>query len=576
MTDGKSDAAIDPITAEIIRHALGAIPGRVDANIVRTAYSPLVYEYKDYAVGIVDHQGRLVSQSLGALPIFIANALGVAVRDGLDIYGPDGFEPGDVVISNHAGTLGQHLNNVVMYTPVFIGTELFGFVAIVMHWLDVGGAFVGSISPDATEIFQEGVQFRSLKLFRGGELDLGLRKTIEANSRFPRELWGDVAAQIAGCRKGSELTAAVVAKYGLETCRKAVDWIWDRSERAARAVILAIPDGVYAADAELDDDGIDLERRIPIGVDITVLGDQMTIDLSRTSDAVRGSINAGREGGAVAAARIAFKYLVQPNEPANEGTFRPLHVAIPDGKLLSAGPTAAMGSYNAALPITVDSILRALGPAIPDKVAAGHHGTFSAHLFIGRQPGSGELYQCLETGLGGWGATRAHDGIGPFKTMVHGDTLDVPVEAQEALYPLRIESYAFRPDSGGPGRLRGGLGLTKRYVVEEACQVIVIQDREYCPPWGLEGGLAGDPPSTVIISADGTETRARKGVFQLKAGDRLEVRSGGGGGHGDPLTRAPEAVRADLRKGLVSPGQARDSYGFERDGVGAPVPAVAG
>lgn len=543
---------LDPITAEIIRHALTAIPGRIDANIVRTAYSPLVYEYKDYAVGIVDREGRLISQSLGALPVFIANALGVAVRDGLSVHGPDGIEPGDVLISNHAGTLGQHLNNVVMYTPIYVAGELFGFMAVVMHWLDVGGGFVGSVSPEATEIFQEGVQYRSIKLVRAGKMDPAVHKTIEANTRFPRELSGDVAAQLAGCTKGAELVATVVEKYGLEMSRKAVHWIWDRSERAARATIAAIPDGTYVAEGVLDDDGIDQDRRIPVAVDLIVAGDELTMDFSRTSEAVRGAINAGREGGAVAAARIAFKYLVQPHEPTNEGVFRPLSVIIPEGRLLSAGPNAAKGNYFAALPLAVDVILRSLASTIPSRIAAGHHGTYSAHLFIGKHPRTGELYQCLETGLGGWGATHAHDGIGPFKTMVHGDTLDVPVEAQEALYPFRVESYAIRPDSGGAGRWRGGTGLTKQYVIDAPCRLLVAQDREHCPPWGLEGGFAGQAPSTFVVSVDGTRRKIRKGIAQLQPGDRVIIASGGGGGFGPPHERDHAAIAADLRAGIIS------------------------
>ncbi|ABE36926.1 hydantoinase B/oxoprolinase family protein [Paraburkholderia xenovorans LB400] len=554
---------VDPITVEIIRHALTAIPAQIDSNIVRTAYSPLIYEYKDYAVGIVDHEGNLLSQSQGALPIFVANALGVAVRDGLSIYGATGFRDGDLVFSNHSGTLGQHLNNVVMYAPIFVGehkSHLFGFMAVISHWMDVGGLVPGSISPFATEIFQEGVQYRSLKLAESGVRNPGVYKTIECNTRFPREVLGDMEAQAAGCVRGAELVAKVIEKYGLRTSREAIDEIWEKSEQASRAAIRAIPDGVYSADSFLDDDGLDLETPIAIGVDVHVSGDTLTVDFSRTHDEVRGAINSGREGGALAAARIAFKYLIEPHEPANEGAFRPLKVVIPDGKFISASANAAMGSYSGPLPTVVDTILKALAPVSRGKVTAGHHGTFGAHIFTGRRPETGERYQHIDTAVGGWGATSTKDGVGPYKSLCHGDTLDVPVEVQEALYPLMLEEVSFRVDSGGAGKTRGGVGVKKRYRVLSGCVVTVMQDRKRCPPWGVGGGLPGAYPTT-LHERDGSVSEIRKAELTLVPGDMMETRSGGGGGCGNPFERSPELVSRDVQDGFVSVQVARTIYG---------------
>ena len=565
--DRQLDAAavVDPITAEIIRHALRAIPGQIDANIVRTAYSPLVYEYKDYAVGIVDHEGRLVSQSQGALPIFVANALGVAVKDGLELYGVDGIHPGDLVISNHAGTLGQHLNNVVMYAPIFVGenkAELFGFMSVLVHWLDVGGSIMGSMSPNATEVFQEGIQFRSIKLHERGRPNIGLMKTIECNTRLPRELMGDVGAQIAGCLRGVELVTATIDKYGFAGARAAVEMMWDRSERASRAAVEAIPDGDYHAQSELDDDGVDLGRHVHVEATVRVRGDRMTIDLTGTAAEVRGAINSGREGGAVVAARIAFKYLAQPFEPADEGTFRPLAIEIPDGTFLSASPTAAVGNYSTPLPTVVDTILRALVQAIPDRLAAGHHGTFGVHMFSGIHPETGERYQNLDSALGGWGATCALDGVGPFKTLVHGDTLDVPVEVQEALYPIRITRYEFATDSGGAGRHRGAPGLRKDYDVLAPCQLVVLQEREATPPWGVLGGLDGASSSTIVHRTGKADLSLRKAAVDLTPGDRITVLTGGGGGFGPAGERDPAKVASDVRQGIVSSEAAWRDYGF--------------
>ena len=413
---------VDPITSEVIRHSLLSISNQIDVNITRTAFSPLIYEYKDYAVGIVDAEGQLIAQSKGGIPLFVANALGVAIREGLDIHGRDGIAPGDVLFTNYAGTLGQHLNNVVMYTPVYIGpdgTELFGFMAVLVHWIDIGGRSVGSSSSSgSTEIFQEGIQYHAVRLMVRGEPCRDMYRMIEANTRFPRLLLGDIESQLSGCLAGRDMILRLIEKYGLETVRGAVAMMWDRAEAATRAAIGALPDGTYRASSFLDNDSIDLDRRIPVEAVVTVAGKEMTIDFTGVSPQVKGPVNSGIEGGAVAAARIAFKYLVAPDEPANEGCFRPLRIVIPDGTFLSASPTAPMGGYSRPLATVVDTVLKAMVTAAPRHVAAGHHGDFGIHSISGRHPATGELFVCNGTMHGGWGASYGHDGPGPFKTHI--------------------------------------------------------------------------------------------------------------------------------------------------------------
>jgi N-methylhydantoinase B len=564
----QSNKASDPITLEIIRHAVLAIPNHIDVNITRTAYSPLIYEYKDYAVGIVDAGGALIAQSEGGIPLFIANALGVAVRDGLHVHGVNNIHPGDVLITNHAGTMGQHLNNVVMYTPIFSDSQLFGFMAVLVHWTDVGGNVVGSfVSHSNTSIFQEGVQFRSIKLMREGVPDPAIYRTIEANTRFPREVLGDMEAQLNGCLRGREMMAAVIERYGVSAVRLMVTRLWDRSEAAARAIVRSIPDGVYAARSELDDDGISLGQTVPIEAVIRVDGETMEIDLSGCSDQMLGPINSGREGGAIAAARIAFKYLMSSNEPANEGLFRPLNISIREGTFLSATGHAALGSYSSPLASVIDTILKALVPAIPEKLAAGHHSNFGVHLFHGDNPGTGELYQHVETAHGGWGASKGFDGPGPYKTMAHGDTLDVPAEAIEALYPLRVEQAALIPDSGGAGMFRGGLAVKRTICALAPCELRVLIDRTKCPPWGILGGQQAGAPSTIVARQNGERETVFKTAVKLSPGDRVHMASSGGGGYGDPHHRARDAVALDLKLGKVSDAAARDIYGVEIGGL---------
>jgi N-methylhydantoinase B len=558
---------IDPIIAEIIRHQLLSIPEQIDVNITRTAYSPLVYEYKDYAVGITDPEGRLVAQSDGGIPIFFANALGVAVRDGLAVHGPDGIAEGDVLFSNHAATLGQHLNNVVMYTPLFVDGTLVAFMCVLVHWIDVGGIVVGScISHATTEIFQEGVQFRSVRLWRRGEPVADIYRMIEINTRFPRQLLGDIAAQLAGCLRGRDLLAGLYARHGAATMRAAIEALWDRSEQATRRAISRIPDGSYEAESFLDNDGVDLATRVPIRVVVRIAGETMEVDFSGIADQLRGPLNSGRQGGAETAARIALKYLAAPHEPANDGSFRPLTVTIPEGKFLNARPGAPMGCYSMPLPTVIDTILKAMVPAAPEHLAGGHYATFGGHTFYGRQPAreddqAGELWQLLGATAGGWGASAGHDGPGPYKTMSHGDTQDVPAEVQESLYPLRVEHARLRPDSGGAGQWRGGLGLERLYTVLAPTTARTSIDRNSCPPWGILGGGDGAPNRTSIEPHDAAPRELLKGFSELRPGDQARVQTGGGGGYGDPFARDPALVVEDVAEGLVSIDQARDLYG---------------
>lgn len=563
--DAKPEQAIDPIQLEIIRHGLVAIPNEIDANITRTAFSPLVYEYKDFATGLVDPEGRLVAQGSGSIPIFVANALGNAVRDGLEIYGSDNIYEGDIIISNHAGTLGQHLNNVVMYTPVFAGPdrdELFGFMCVLVHWIDIGGSAVGSCSAsDSTEIFQEGIQYRTVKLWQRGIRNDELYRVIEYNTRFPVMVLGDIDAQLAGTLSGRDKFCDLVDRYGLDTVRAAIAAMWDQSEAVARAAVRALPDGVWSAKSFLDGDEIDGGEPVPVLVSVEISGDRMTIDLSGLGPVLKGPLNSGIFGGAYPAARIAFKILTAPDEPANEGSFRPLDIVIPDGTFLSAGPTAPMGLYSATLPTVIDTIVRAVGTAEPLVAAGGHHASFSAHWFYGTDPATGELFQQLDTGHGGWGATAGTDGAGPYKTMAHGDTLDVPVEVQETLCPLYIESNSLRPDSAGDGARRGGLGTEKVVQVLTDSSVSVQIDRTMCLPWGLNGGTDGKGAIATVEPISGDSYDILKGTAAMKAGDRFRLKTGGGGGFGAPQDRSPEVVAADVAAGYITPGHATDTYG---------------
>lgn len=559
---------VDPITLEIVRNEVQSIPDLVEADLMRTAFSPLIYEYKDYAVGLVDIQGRSVALARQGIPLFLANLIGLAVKDGIAIYGVDGIREGDVIITNHTGTLGQHLNNVVMYTPACTSEgSIVAFMAIVSHWIDIGGQYPGSChGTDTTEVFQEGMQFRSIKLVRNRQKVEEIYRIIESNTRLPEMLLGDIEAQLAGCLKGKELFEGLLKRHGRTVLFDSINEMWRASEEAARTRVSAIPDGVYEMESFLDDDGVEMGKRIAVGVSIRIEGSEFIVDFSGVAEQLKGPFNSGRFGGAEVCARIAFKYLVIPDERANEGCFAPVTVEIPSGKFLSASPTAPHGLYSVPLPTVIDTIVAALAPVIPEKVAAGHHASFGIFGFSGRHPRSGKHFHVFDTANGGWGGSMYGDGVGPYKTMGHGDNNDIPVEVLEALYPLTVESYEWREDSAGVGRSRGGLGIKKIIIVEAPCTASVAVERHFCPPWGLNGGGQGRA-GYVEFDRSGEPRRKllKMSALAVVPGDRLHIYSSGGGGYGPPLQRPVELVRRDVIDGYVSRDVASEAYGVILD-----------
>jgi N-methylhydantoinase B len=547
---------VDPITLEVIRHGLVSITNQIDANIKRTAFSAYIYEYNDFAVGLTDADGQLVAQCTGGMPPFAADSVGMAVRDGLSIYGRERLNHGDVVLCNHAAVQGQHLNNTVMYTPIHVDGTLIGFFAINVHWIDIGGCV-----PHSTDIFMEGLQLRSIKLWKDGAPIEEVYRIIENNTRQPTELMGDIAAQLAGCLLGRDLVASLIDKYGAATFSRAVEIILDQSEEAARALIRSMPDGVYTHETFLDNDRSG-DEPLPIRVKVIVEGDAMTIDYSEIADQVKGPINSGWFGGGQTTARVAFKYLLGSGEMANEGTFRPLKLILPPGKILSADPTAPMGNYSTPFPTVIDAVIKALENALPQRVPGGHFATHSGVRFHGRRA-DGTFFGTHDSGHGGWGACATHDGSGPYRTMAHGDTRIIPLELQETYLPVRIEEFSLREDSGGAGKFRGGLGFRKTYRMLGSCELQTNLDRTRFPPWGVQGGKAGKPGRFTFTDGRTGEVRPieKERRFMLASGDLVTIETGGGGGYGAPRERALALIQRDLDAGYLTAEAAVRDYG---------------
>ena len=544
-------AVVNPITVEVVRNGLAHIANEMATVLRKTSYNMMIYEVRDYCVGIVDPDGNILSQNFGALPIFLAD-LGPAIVDGVRMHGRAGFHPGDVLIMNHPYVCGQHLNNVVVYTPFFHQGELVAFLAVRAHWIDIGGTRVGFGFSGTREIYEEGLQFRSLKLYRGEEPNQDLFQIIADNVRFAESCLGDLRAQIAACRVGGRGLGALVSRYGLKTFLRSVATIWDQSEALARQQVARIAPGKYQAEALFDSDGLDLDLPVPLKITVEVGGDEMTIDFSEISDQVAGSINSG-ESGAVAAARVAFKSLVAPFSPIDEGCFRPLKIIIPQGKILSATPPAPVGNWSRTLPTVIDLILRALAPAIPERVAAGHKGDMGGYAFFGTDPKIGRRFLCQTIMGGGWGGRAHEDGENATVSMCQGDVQNAPVELQETYYPVIIEHQRLREGSGGGGKFRGGLGI--EICVRVLCDAFtnINVERQRTAPWGVFGGEEGATAKALVKQSaeDPGAWMTKKPNYPLKEGGSVTFFTAGGGGYGPATERACELIERDRRLGYV-------------------------
>ncbi len=544
-------ASVNPITVEVVRNGLAHIANEMATVLRKTSYNMMIYEVRDYCVGIVDPDGNILSQNFGALPIFLAD-LGPAIVDGVRMHGRDGFRPGDVLIMNHPYVCGQHLNNVVVYTPFFHEQELVAFLAVRAHWIDIGGTRVGFGFSGTREIYEEGLQFRSLKLYRGGVPNQEIFQIISDNVRFAESCLGDLRAQIAACRVGDRGLGALVSRYGVETFLRCVEAIWRQSEALAREKIQRIQAGRYEAEALFDSDGVDLEKPVPLKVRVEVAGTELTIDFSEMSDQVPGSINSG-ESGAVAAARVAFKSLVAPNSPIDEGCFRPLKIIIPPGKLLSAAPPAPVGNWSRTLPTVIDLILRALAPAMPDKIGAGHKGDMGGYAFFGTDPKTGRRFLCQTIMGGGWGGRPCEDGENATVSMCQGDVQNAPVELQESYYPVLVERQQLREGSGGAGKFRGGLGIEIEVRVLCDSFTNINIERQRTAPWGLFGGSCGANAKALVRQSpdDPGAWLTKRPNYPLRKNGSVTFFTAGGGGYGPPSERAPELIERDRKLGYV-------------------------
>ncbi len=551
-------SGVDPVTTEIIRNAFISIANDMNATLIRSAFTPIIYEGKDCSVALIDEHGEVLGQSLG-LPLFLGN-LEICVKLIAEQHGWDYFQDGDVFYMNDSYMTGTHLNDATIIMPIFRRGERIGFAASRAHWLDVGAKDPGA-PVDSHEIYQEGMRWGPTRLYRAGKPREGVIDVLRRNSRFGYALIGDLNAQIAAGRTGEQRLRALFDRFGRETIAAARDEIFRQTEAREREAIREIPDGRYEAEGWLDDDGLGSDP-VPVRVTVSVDGDAMTIDLSGSGEQTRGPVNCGITQ-TVAAARVAFKLLVCSGDPANGGSFRSLDVSAPSGSIFHATEPAACAWYFTPLGLLIDLVVKALSPALPDKAAGAHYGDSMVVTFAGLDPRHGDVrYLMVEPTTGGWGAYDSGDGADSLINNVNGSFKDLPAEIFESKYPIRIEAYGIRPDSGGAGRYRGGNGTYRRYVLDADSQLSLWFERSKSTGWGLFEGGAGAAPD-VVVEAPGRDPRhyLKVNSLNLPRGTVVTTYTGGGGGYGQALERDAENVRRDVLDGYVSVDHARDGYG---------------
>ncbi len=548
----------DPIIFEVVRNALNEATEEMAAALKRSAYSTNIKTRADFSCAFFDRHLRSVAQAfaqpnhLGSLVEFVPRVV--------KAYGVENFGPGDAILANDPYLGGVHLNDITLISPVFHNDEIFGYVASLAHHVDVGGGAPASIGA-FREVYQEGIIIPPVKLVQGGTIVPDIFRLVLAQLRAKHETAGDFRAQIAANVTGARRLRALLDKVGPD--RVDIDALIDYTERRARAAIGRLPRGTFTADGYVDTDGFTDD---PVRLAVTVVIDDAGIlfDFTGSDPQRRAPVNS-TYAQTFSACAYVVKALIDPDVPANAGLYRLVRVVAPEGTVVNCtAPAPVVGGWETQTRLT-EVILKALAPAIPDRVPAGTKGMICHAGFGGTDPRSGSYYCFLETLAGGYGGRLGSDG--PDAVQVHGqNTENAPIEETELGYPVRIARYELIPDSDGAGRYRGGLGLRRDYYFpDHEVSFTVLADRNRWGPWGLFGGLSGEK-AHYLLRPDGDAVElGAKVTLQLQPGDVVSYRTCGGGGYGRPEERDPAMVLADVHAGKVSAERARAVYGVAVD-----------
>lgn len=549
--------SLDPVTLAVLRGRLEQIADEMDATLYRSAFNPIIAEARDACHGLYHRAtGDTLVQGTRGLPIFVG-AMAFAVKAVIDkVKGQGGLSPGDTFIFNDQYAGGTHLNDFRLVRPVFRNGKLFCWLASAGHWLDIGGNVPGGYNPVATESFQEGVLIPVVKLVARGETRQDILDILAANSRLPNSNWGDLNGQLNALDLGEKRLNALLDQYGETTIDEAFDAFSVRAEALMREAVAALPDGTYAFEDYLDNDGI-VDERLTVALDLTIAGETMVLDFSRSSPPCAGPINISTPT-TIAACYVALKH-VFTDVPANAGCLRPITFVVPDTTLLGAKAPKPMAGYTETILRLIGVVFGALAKAVPERATAGPFGTINALSMAGHRA-NGSRWVMFNFFGGGLGGNPESDGLNHANNPISTATMP-PVEILEAAYPVMFTQWALRPDSGGEGAHRGGLGAIYEIEVLDArgAEVFLLGERGRYAPFGVNGGGEGalNRFSWQDGASTGTPPMASKvtGV-KLAQGGRVRLETPGGGGFGDPARRDPAARKRDERLGYVTGAKA--------------------
>jgi N-methylhydantoinase B len=545
-------AALDPTTLAVLKGRLEEIAAEMDATLVRAAFNPIISEAHDCAHGLYDAEtGATLVQGKSGLPIFVGT-MAFAVKAAIDRAAAEGdLGPGDIYAMNDPYDGGSHLNDVKLVQPVFRDGRLFCWLASVAHWLDMAGNVPGNYNPRATEVAQEGFLLPPVKLAHRGQLRPDILAVLAANTRLPQINRGDLEGQLAALRLGERRLQELLDDAGEATVAQVFAELRQRAARLMRAEIAALPDGGYSAEDQLDNDG-NTPEPIIIALDLTVAGEALTLDFSRSSPACQGALNISRAT-AVASCYVALKHLF-PEVIANAGVLDPVRVVLKDGSVLAAGHPRPTGGYTETTLRVIDVIFQAFAQAAPELARGCAYGTISALSIAGRRA-DGSRWVFFNFHGGGHGAHAGGDGLNHGNAPISMATMP-PLEIVEATYPLIYRSWALRPDSGGAGARRGGLGaIYEMELLDQAAELTLFCDRGTKAPPGVAGGGPGALARYAYAQGGTWRTPAlvtKEVGVKLAKGDRVRLETPGGGGWGEPAARAPALAERDRAEGYVS------------------------
>jgi N-methylhydantoinase B len=542
--------ALDPIELEVIANALTAAAADMDVTMWRTSRSTIVREMLDYSTAIFDADGYNIAQS-ARIPQHL-NSMSYCLREIVERFIPlAAWEEGDVVVTNDPYCGGQHLPDIAAFRPVFHGGRRVAIVGTLCHHLDVGGMSPGSYSASATEIYQEGLRIPPVKLFARGARNEALWALVAQNVRQPAIVMGDLLSQIASLGVGAEAVGRLARKYGAGTLTIAAARLLDESEATMRAAIRRMPDGVYECEDFLDDDGVDIATPVRIHAKVTIAGDRLTVDLSGSAAEVRGPINATLGS---ASSAVYFAVVAAADRPIapNAGCYRPVEIVAPAGRIVSARHPAPVAHRIAPCHVLLNVLFGALAQAIPERMPAAYYAVSYVCSFETRAAG-GDRRVLVEIEVGGCGAHPQGDGASAHSFGMHNNAA-IPIEMIESEMPLTVLGYGLVPGSGGAGRNRGGLGLTRSWRIDaEEATFTAQMDRFRFRPYGLHGGGPG-AAGALLLLRDGREQRLHSKVanMRLRKGDVIRLVTSGGGGFGPAHERSPEAAARDRALGYLA------------------------